>query len=306
MPKHVAILLGTFNGEKFLAEQLDSIFNQTHKFWKLYVSDDGSDDRTLVILNNYAEKWGANRIQIFTGLKQGLAQNYRHLIQNNEIQADYFAFCDQDDVWHIDKIEKAVVWLQTQDENVPALYCNRLNLINAKGEPIGISRNNPRRPSFRNALVENVSSGNTIMINRSARNLLARALTASIIIHDWSSYILVSAMGGAVYFDPVPHIDYRQHDHNIIGVPTGMSALRLRINRLLDGTIAHWNAQHIELLAPLAAELPPQQAKTFRHFQQMYGKNGLVQIFHLFMAGLYRQTFSGQCGLWLAALLAKT
>ena len=214
MPGHIAILLGTFNGGEFLAAQLDSIQQQTHQNWKLYVSDDGSDDQTLSILHKYIEQWGPDKIQVFTGLQQGLAQNYRALIQNVDICADYFAFCAQDDVWHSDKMEKATAWLTTQDA-APALYCSRLNLINAKGDAIGISRNNPRRPSFRNALVENVASGNTIVINQHARNLLARSFTNHIIIHDWASYILVTAMGGTVFFDPTPHIDYRQHDHNI-------------------------------------------------------------------------------------------
>jgi glycosyltransferase involved in cell wall biosynthesis len=102
----VAILLGTYNGEKFLAEQLDSLENQTHKNWIIIASDDGSTDRTLEILQQYQAKWPVGKLTVLNGPKKGFCQNFLSLACNNIIRADYYAFCDQDDVWFDGKIER--------------------------------------------------------------------------------------------------------------------------------------------------------------------------------------------------------
>ena len=102
----VAILLGTYNGERFLEAQLDSLESQTARHWKLYVSDDGSTDATLDIIQRYQSKWSADKIQYQLGPQKGFAQNFLSLACDPDIKADYFAFCDQDDVWLPEKIER--------------------------------------------------------------------------------------------------------------------------------------------------------------------------------------------------------
>ena len=95
----VAILMATFNGEKFLAEQLDSLQIQTISNWRLYVSDDGSSDGTMDIIKRYQVLWGADKLQYRPGPQKGFAQNFLSLACDPDIKADYYAFCDQDDVW---------------------------------------------------------------------------------------------------------------------------------------------------------------------------------------------------------------
>ena len=95
----VAILLATFNGEKFLAEQLDSLQAQSVKNWRLYVSDDGSTDSTVDIIKRYQEAWGSDKLHYRLGPQKGFAQNFLGLACDPEIKADFYAFCDQDDFW---------------------------------------------------------------------------------------------------------------------------------------------------------------------------------------------------------------
>ena len=96
---HVAILMCTLNGERFLKEQLDSFTTQTHQDWTLWVSDDGSTDQTLEILRATQAEWGADRLKIVEGPRKGFARNFLSLACRAEIEAEYFAFSDQDDVW---------------------------------------------------------------------------------------------------------------------------------------------------------------------------------------------------------------
>ena len=95
----VCILMGTYNGQAFLAEQLLSIENQSHKDWRLVISDDGSTDDTLAIAKTFQEKWGKDRIEIRLGPKQGFCKNFLNLACDSTIKADFYAFADQDDIW---------------------------------------------------------------------------------------------------------------------------------------------------------------------------------------------------------------
>ena len=122
----IAILLCTYNGSKYLREQLDSLIEQTHKNWILYVSDDGSSDDTLDILHHYQRTLGT-RLFIFEGPRQGFARNFISLIQNPLVDGDYFAFSDQDDIWLDDKLARSLAALQQSRSDVATMYC--LSLI---------------------------------------------------------------------------------------------------------------------------------------------------------------------------------
>ena len=104
----VLILMGTFNGEKYIREQLDSIAAQSHKNWRLVMSDDGSTDRTLEIARRWAEEVGEDRVDIVDGPRQGFAQNFLSMACDPSLNADFYAFCDQDDVWMPRKLEVAL------------------------------------------------------------------------------------------------------------------------------------------------------------------------------------------------------
>ncbi len=130
----VGILMCTFNGAQYLNEQLISIANQSYKNWHLYVSDDGSIDHTLEILRVFQSRHGENRVVIFDGPKQGSTKNFLSLAYRVHQQCDYFAFCDQDDIWHEDKLSRAIKFLGSPKQNYPSLYCSSTRYISQSGD----------------------------------------------------------------------------------------------------------------------------------------------------------------------------
>lgn len=145
----VAILLSTYNGAAYLPEQLDSLAAQTCRDWVIYASDDGSQDDTVAILHDYQRRLGKERLVILKGPRQGFAANFLATLKHANGRADFFAFCDQDDFWEPEKLERGLSWAQRQEEDLPALYCSRTRLIDAEGRAIGYSPPVPSRAELR-------------------------------------------------------------------------------------------------------------------------------------------------------------
>ncbi|MCZ4060745.1 glycosyltransferase [Pantoea sp. LMR881] len=137
----VSILLGTYNGELYIQRQLDSIRAQTYQNWVLYVSDDGSVDRTLEIIKSFARELPPGKVNILQGPHKGFAQNFLHLLKNKSIQSPYYAFCDQDDIWLEDKLERALNIANDakRDNQTELLYGGRTELIDENELPLGYS-----------------------------------------------------------------------------------------------------------------------------------------------------------------------
>lgn len=303
----VAILLCTYNGAEFLSAQLNSIERQTHTNWIIHASDDGSNDETLEILQSYRKRFGQDRLVIYAGPQQGFAKNFMSLINNSEIQADYFAFCDQDDVWFADKLARSLKNISNIPLNMPALYCSRTRLINALGQVIGSSPLFTRKPSFRNALVQSLAGANTMMLNNAARILLTQIPNDTYIVsHDWLAYLLVSGCGGAVLYDPKPTLDYRQHGANLIGSNTRLADRLVRIRKMLAGTFREWNRHNLYALSNSHQWLTSNNRTALRLFMQVR-ESGLLlrRIYSLKKAGLYRQTLLGNIGLVVAVSIRR-
>jgi glycosyltransferase involved in cell wall biosynthesis len=171
----VAILLGTFNGERFLEAQLDSLESQTVRHWKLYVSDDGSTDATLDIIHRYQSKWGAHKIQYRTGPPKGFAQNFLSLACDPSIKADYYAFCDQDDMWLPEKLSVAVKHIARKSSPRQFYaYGGRTTYSDEKLKLIGLSPLFVFPRTFRNALIQSIAGGNTMVFNQATKTLLEK------------------------------------------------------------------------------------------------------------------------------------
>ncbi len=124
----VAILMCTKNGAAFIDDQLKSIVDQTHENWILIVSDDGSNDETVAKLERFAEAHRQKTI-IRNGPGRGVCANFLSLANDPTIDADYFAFSDQDDIWNQEKLRRALAWLASVPADVPGMYCGRTELI---------------------------------------------------------------------------------------------------------------------------------------------------------------------------------
>ncbi|ABB32403.1 glycosyltransferase [Geobacter metallireducens GS-15] len=215
MKPRVEILMSTYNGEKFLAEQLDSILAQTHQYFVLTVRDDGSKDGTPDILSRYAAT--DERITYCVQENRGVVGSFYWLLKNSSPLSNYVAFSDQDDVWLPNKLERALDVLSRYDETLPLLYCSRVEYVSAGLGHLDDSPMMVRPVCLNNALIQNVATGCTVVMNKAARDLLLeREWPPQVLMHDWWSYIVVSAFGKVVYDDFVS-IKYRQHGGNVIG-----------------------------------------------------------------------------------------
>lgn len=301
----VAVLMCTRNGEKFLVEQLESIERQSHRNFHVFISDDGSTDSTLAILQQQQRSWGGDRISLFNGPGKGFATNFLSLSCNPEVDADFFAWCDQDDIWHEDKLKKATEWLSGVPADIPALYCSRTELVSEVGQPIGFSTLFPRKPDFCNALVQNIAGGNTMVFNRELMMLLREAGdSVPAVSHDWWAYLLVSGCGGKIFYDSNPSILYRQHDSNCVGANTGVRESGKRVKQLLHGRYRQWMDQNIVALQAISHRFTPENRNTLELFSRARKGNLFKRLAGMRRAGVYRQTYLGNIGL-LAAILIR-
>jgi glycosyltransferase involved in cell wall biosynthesis len=303
--KKVAILVCTYNGARFLKEQLDSFINQTHKNWAIYVSDDGSQDTTLDILKGYQEKLGDLRITILQGPRQGFAKNFLSLVKNNSITADYFAFSDQDDVWFNDKLTRSIEQIEGISDQ-PALYCSRTKLVNSNMAPLGYSPLFRSPPCFENSLVQSIAGANTMLINNSARTLMQRiADDAPIVAHDWLAYLLVSGCGGTVVYDPLPTLHYRQHEGNLIGANTNFKNQILRLQKMMTGRFSEWSTQNLIAIGPVKKELTAHNKHVLEKFERARQSKFFSRLYLMKKSGVHRQTLKGNISLIVAAIMNK-
>jgi glycosyltransferase involved in cell wall biosynthesis len=303
---HVAILLCTYNGERFIREQLDSIGSQTYGNWKIWVSDDGSTDVTLEIIAEYRQMWGDDRIETVRGPSKGFAANFLSVVCRPEITADYFAYCDQDDVWVADKLARAIECLRALGQGGPSLYSSRTRLIDENGQDLGLSPLFTQKPDFRNALVQNIGGGNTMVFSADGRALLlAAGPDLDVVAHDWWTYVAISAAGGRVVYDPEPSLMYRQHGSNLIGSNQGLSAKLLRIRMLMQGQLQQWTDAHVVGIKRIVAQLPITQRRIFQEFDVSRHGGLFRRLIGLKRSGVYRQTTGGNVALIVAAFFKK-
>ncbi|WP_157373640.1 glycosyltransferase family 2 protein [Thermobacillus composti] len=228
--------MSTYNGEKYLAEQLESIMNQTGVDVNLLIRDDGSTDKTLEILKHFCSTY-PQKILLSSGENIGVINSYYNLIETVQEDYDYFAFADQDDVWLIDRLQRAIGLLKLEEEkspDIPLLYCSSTTMFDDK-RILGIWPLIPKRElTVFNALAENVVVGCTVVINKHSKQLLVKLKpnTKDIIMHDWWMYICVSLFG-KIIFDDFPTVLYRQHSSNLVGGDTGVRLLVKRMSRFI-------------------------------------------------------------------------
>jgi glycosyltransferase involved in cell wall biosynthesis len=262
----VTILLSTYNGSKFLQQQLDTLYQQTYSNISILVRDDGSSDTTRSILESAQLKGRVDVLEQHNNL--GPALSFFELLRQAALtETGYVAFCDQDDVWQPEKIAQAVAALSGVAANRPAMYCSRVELVDEYLNHIGFG-DVPRKLGFGNALVENVATGCTVVLNRQAIDLLCENLPSSPQMHDWWCYLVLSCFG-EVIFDPVTTIKYRQHGNNTIGVATNSIArFARRFRRFFGrGKQRAWCSDHaMTFLEIYGNRIPPLQKHVIDQF----------------------------------------
>lgn len=308
VPPHVTILMAVYNGAYHLEEQLESFTAQIHTDWQLLASDDASSDGSQAILERFAGT--AKRTVCLTGPARGGTENFMSLIRATPAHApadSWITFSDQDDVWLPDRLQRGITALQKVPDQQPALYCSRTWITDAAlgGRRLSVPR--PKPLGFRNALVQNVASGNTILLNAAAARLVQEAAQETVcpVVHDWWVYQLVSGAGGVLVHDDTPSLLYRQHEVNQIGANDTLRAKLLRMTMLLRGTFREWNDVNIEALGRSAHRLTPQNRHLLESFDALRSKGLIRRLWGLKRLGLYRQSHASTLALWVAAALGR-
>lgn len=296
----------TFNGATYLQEQLESFNSQSFENWTLYVSDDASTDATRTVLAEYQRRWGEDRLKSFDGPCQGFGKNFISLLKRPEVRARYYAFSDQDDIWFPDKLERSIKRLSLLPEHQPTLFCSRTRLIDAERNMIGLSPLFSKPPSFQNALVQSLAGANTMMINQATRDILLQLPEdATVIAHDWLTYLLVTACGGTAIYDAQASLDYRQHSGNIIGANVSFKDRVARLRGMLSGQFVDWNDANLQILNAMSPLLTQANRTTLEHFESARGLGLKGRLCQLYKSGIYRQTPQGNVSLIIAACLGK-
>lgn len=207
----ILVLMSTYNGEKYLRQQIDSILKQQDVDVKLLVRDDGSTDGTLAILDEYKSK---GLLDYYQGENLKPARSFMYLLQNAPA-SDYYAFADQDDVWLPEKLSVAINSLKGH-EKVPALYFCQTQLVD---ENLNKKDNVIINPylTFEESLIYQFIGGCTMVMNDKVRCAVNAYYPQYIFMHDIWVYSVVLALGGYIYFDKTPHMLYRQHGRNAVG-----------------------------------------------------------------------------------------
>src|SRR5450830_129791 len=224
----VQVLISTFNGEKFIRAQLESILRQLPATGRITIRDDGSSDGTISAIDAITDA----RIRLIHGNNLGFGGSFMRLIQDATIEADMVMLSDQDDIWFQDKIQRSWQALAPFPEN-PTLYCSAQRLTDSDLNPLHDTKPWPHPPAFENAIVENIVTGCTAAFNRKALLLLQKKIDLTkIYFHDWWLYLVISAFGQIIY-DPQPSLYYRQHENNVIGHGAGPLMRQLQMLRFL-------------------------------------------------------------------------
>ena len=219
----VRILLATYNGEKYITEMIESILAQDYTDWQLVLSDDQSKDGTVAILEDYANRYPDRITHHRSGLHFGNAQgHFLHLLKQFP-DAPYIMFCDQDDVWHKEKVGATLKKMQEIEKpGIPAMVHTDLRVVDGKLQEMhpsfmGYSGLTGERMELKQLLVQNVVTGCTMMVNRTMAELANAHMPAGkILMHDWWLALIGASMGTVGFLNQAT-IDYRQHGNNAVG-----------------------------------------------------------------------------------------
>ena len=225
----VTVVLATYNGGKFLREQLDSLLAQKGVKVSILVRDDASQDGTVKILDEYQDK---GLLTWYTGEHLNVQKGYLDLLKHVG-ETDYYAFCDQDDVWDEDKLLIAVTELDDLPQDRPSMYFCSQRLVDENLNFLSVHIISTDRSDHTNFLMSNVA-GCTAVFNRVLVEAVNSANPEFILMHDSWLFKVCLALGGNYYADAAAHINYRQHANNVAGLNNGIRGKLRQAKRRIE------------------------------------------------------------------------
>ena len=256
----IAILMATYNGEKYICQQIDSILSQTCKDWELYIHDDGSTDNTIAAVESYVEKY-PDKIHLIDGKSTG-GSKYNFFYMFGQVEAPYYMTCDQDDVWLEKKIELTYDKMLTIEDkaDISCLVYTELRVVDSELNTIadtmsGYQSLDCHKRTINQFILQNSVTGCTMMVNRALRDKMLRITDIdNTIMHDWWAALVAAQFGKTAFIDE-PTILYRQHGDNSLGA-LGINKLSYIVRRV-------WQKKQIQESMRLGRLQAREFAKTY-------------------------------------------
>lgn len=300
-PDRVHILMCTRNGARWIRSQLQSLLDQTHANWCLWVSDDHSTDATREILAEFAAQEPGRVAGVFDGPGKGSSANFLSLICRSDLPAGYVALCDQDDFWLPHKLDHALASLRPM-QGRPAAWSGRFWITDGDLAPRHLPAPWPKGPSLENAVVQNIMSGHTLTLNPEALALIRRAGPVAVPHHDWWIYLVLMACDAAAIADSEVVLHYRQHARNAVGTRSGPRALANRLAAVMTGELRDWISANLEALENADLPLSAKARHLLVQRKNSHG-SGMMKLFTDF--SVHRQDRAETAALKLATRLRR-
>ena len=297
----VAVLLSTFNGERYIQDQLKSIKNQKKVNIKIFAIDDGSKDNTIKILKEFDIPKKIYKSKKF----KNPIKNFLHLIDVVPNNYDFYCFADQDDYWLNNKLAYSISKLKSHDAEICG---SRTFYTNEKLQIIGKSLLFKKKPCLKNALVQSITGGNTQVWTRKFNNILKKIKKRNPASHDWYLYQTATLFNFKFLYIKRPLIYYRQHGDNVIGSNTGLINTLKRVSLGFNGRFKVWhdmNELHLRYIIN-HFNIDKNNIDKINKFYKFRDQSLFKRIKNFFLdLKVFRQTFRGNLMLFFAVIFKK-
>ena len=302
--KRILVMMSTYNGEKYIKEQIESILCQKTDYQiVLRIRDDGSKDKTCDVIEEYVNKY-PSKVELIKGKNIGYNASFFYLI-NTADGFDFYSISDQDDVWMEDKLQIACESIQKVKKDIPILYASTSYLVHNDLIPYGTTRKKERKFSMYNTIIQNICPGHTQVMNNKMINLLKKEIDVSR-LYVYDSWITnVANLYGKIIFDNTPHTYYRQYEGNQLGSGVGkIGQFFASKKRITSGDGMKYRNQ-IEYFA----ELNKTQLVKRGYYDEIYSfinaHRFIDKLRYFVKSKLYRQNRAETIAFQLAVLLNK-
>ncbi|MBV7271529.1 glycosyltransferase [Clostridium sp. PL3] len=287
--KKVLILLSVYDGELYLREQIESLLQQENVLIDIFIRDDKSKDKSMNIINDIMSK-NVNIKLISDGKNLGACGSFMELLKKCPCDFDYYAFCDQDDVWKPDKIYSAIEKMDSDSVLCPKIYCSAAYVTDSSLNVIYVLNGHLNKLDIYKSIADNRTVGCTTVFNKELLfkyRETVQYIKNELAMHDQWLYLLC-AVSGKVYFDNRPYIYYRQHGNNTLGVNSGKEPLSEKIERTLKDELLLINKRKVilqmeNLLTIMdVLGISDKLYDDMKKFLQKYKKNIMTRLLYSF------------------------
>lgn len=305
----VCVMLSTYNGEKYIDEQIESLLAQSQVDLHIHIRDDGSSDGTVQKVLEYVKSY-PDQIHVTEGENVGVIGSFFELMRQTSTVYDFYAFCDQDDVWKPYKLSRAVGKLQSRPSDIPLMYCSSTQMVDQDLNHLNVWPNLPPKPlSMYNAVVENCCVGCTMVLNPITFMQIKAHIPSDwtqVIMHDRWIYLFVSTFG-EVIFDEEPTILYRQHQGNVLGGSDEgwIMKWKKRLKRFFSEGSFRLSRQASLFLETYGEQLTAKQQKDIKQFLHQMDSHWIKRIKYAAKMPFYRQASLDNLVLKLIYVLKK-